>query len=128
MSFNPSAGLRVFGLLEAIRGLDSKIRGAPQARRTALQEVATFFKQDAQANAHVITGKTKGSIRIESVTDRQAIISAGFGMPFEEKRAGSKGSTPHATFTESAKRTQVQGPRIVKRHYDRTATGRTGFF
>lgn len=82
------------------------------------RESAEFFARDAKANAHVITGKTKASIRVESATPQMGIISAGWGMPFEQKRAGTKGGTPHTTFTVSAERTAMQMPIIIKRHID----------
>ena len=123
-------GFSVSGLNEAISGVDSMLKNLPQTRRAILTEGATFFKNDAVSNAHVISGKTKGSIKIESVTDREAIISAGFGMPYEEKRAGTKArskgisldfsgsDTPHATMTEAAKKTSKEMPSIIRKHTD----------
>jgi hypothetical protein len=61
-----------------------------RTRRAILTDAANFYKNDAVKNAHVITGKTRDSIKIESVTDDEAVISAGFGMPYEEKRPGNK--------------------------------------
>jgi HK97 gp10 family phage protein len=118
MSTSKKIGLSVSGLNEVIGGLDSMLRNLPQTRRAILTEGATFFKNDAVSNAHVITGKTKGSIKIESVTDKEAIISAGFGMPFEEKRTGTKDGTPHMTMTEAANNTRKEMPSIIKKHVD----------
>ena len=61
-----------------------------RTRRAILTDAATFFKNDAVKNAHVITGKTTDSIKIESISDDEATITAGFGMPYEEKRPGNK--------------------------------------
>ena len=130
MSTSKKIGFSVTGLNEVIGGLDSMLRNLPQTRRAILTEGATFFKNDAVSNAHVISGKTKGSIKIESITDKEATISAGFGMPFEEKRSGTKArvkgisldfsgsDTPHATMTEAAKKTNEKMPSIIKKHMD----------
>jgi hypothetical protein len=123
MSFNNVSGtirINVSGLLESIRGIDGLIRELPQTKLQIIREGALFFFKDAQKNAHVITGKTKASIHIESITVQQGIISAGFGMPFEEKRGGQRldTGTPHKTFTVAAKNTGVEMPHIIKRAFD----------
>jgi hypothetical protein len=123
MSFNNVTGtirINVTGLQEAMRGIDGVIREWPQTRLQIIREGALFFFKDAQKNAHVITGKTKASIHIESVTSQQGIISAGFGMPFEEKRGGQRADTgtPHKTFTAAAKATGAEMPHIIKRTFD----------
>jgi hypothetical protein len=117
-SVSGTVRINVTGLTEAIRGIDGIIRELPQTRLEIIREGALFFFKDAQKNAHVITGKTKASIHIESVTAQQGIITAGFGMPFEEKRGGDKGGTPHKTFTVAAKNTGVEMPNIIKRAFD----------
>ena len=120
MSFQGSVrvGLTVTGLNEIIRNQDAMIREMPQFRTQVHRESAEFFAKDAKANAHVITGKTKASVKVESATPQAGIISAGFGMPFEQKREGSKNGSPHTTFTISAQRTALQMPRIIKKHID----------
>ena len=60
-------------------------------KRAILTDAATFFKNDAVSNAHVITGRTRRSIKVESITDNQATITAGFGMPFEEREKVQSG-------------------------------------
>jgi HK97 gp10 family phage protein len=110
-------GFTISGLNETLSGIDSLREDLhTRTRRAILTDAATFFKNDAVSNAHVITGKTKGSIKIESVTDREAIISAGFGMPFEEKRTGTKDGTPHMTMTEAANNTRKEMPSIIDKH------------
>ena len=125
MSFsNPTVSgtirMNVTGLVESIRGMEGVIREWPQTRLQMVREGALFFFKDAQKNAHVITGKTKASIHIESVTAQMGIISAGFGMPFEEKRGGQRADTgtPHKTFTAAAKATGAEMPHIIKRLFD----------
>lgn len=122
-------GFTISGLNETLHGIDSLIRDFGQTKQKILTEAATFYKNDAVANAHVITGKTKGSVKIESISDKEAIITAGFGMPFEEKRSGVKVSskkmftvgstgvsTPHKTMTEAAKKTTKEMPSIIDKH------------
>ena len=124
MSFNPTVSgtirFSVKGLQESIAGITGVIREYPQTRLQMVREGALFFFRDAQKNAHVISGKTKASIHIESVTQQMGIISAGFGMPFEEKRGGQKQDTgtPHKTFTAAAKATGEEMPVIIKRSFD----------
>ena len=120
MSFSGTvrAGLTTTGLNEIIRGLDGTLRDMGQLRMTVHRESADYFARDAKANAHVITGKTKSSIKVESVSSKMGVISAGFGMPYEQKRQGSKNETPHTTFTVSAQRTAFQMPFIIKKHFD----------
>jgi hypothetical protein len=119
-SVSGTVRINVTGLLEAQRGIDGIIREWPQTRLQIIREGTLFFFKDAQKNAHVITGKTKASIHIESVTAQQGIISAGFGMPFEEKRGGQRldTGTPHKTFTVAAKNTGTEMPHIIKRLFD----------
>jgi hypothetical protein len=84
-------GFTISGLNETLGGIDSFMEDLhTRTRRAILTDAATFYKNDAVKNAHVITGKTRDSIKIESVSDDEAVISAGFGMPYEEKRPGNK--------------------------------------
>ena len=112
--------ITVTGLKEIEASLNGIKAELPMTKRKIVQEGTTFFFKDAQSNAHVITGKTKGSIHIDSMTDQMGIISAGFGMPFEEKRGGIKVSegSPHKTFSTTAKTTAAAMPAIIKRNFD----------
>jgi len=111
-------GLTVTGLNEIIRAQDAMIREIGALRLQVHRESAEFFANDARTNAHVISGRTKKSIKVESATPKMGIISAGFGMPFEQKREGIKNNTPHATFTVAAAKTALQMGIIVKRAFD----------
>ena len=115
-----TVGLKVTGLKEAINALTSIMNEWPATSKKAIEEGVTVFYKDAVKNAHVITGKTKASIHIESVTPKIGVISAGFGMPFEEKRGGQRQDTgtPHKTFTAAAKVTATEMPTIIKRNFD----------
>lgn len=119
-SVSGTVRIQVTGLTEALRGIDGVIREWPNTRLQIIREGALFFFKDTQKNAHVITGKTKASIHIESITPQQGIISAGFGMPFEEKRGGTRldVGTPHKTFSTAAKNTGAEMPHIIKRLFD----------
>lgn len=112
--------MRVTGLRESVMALDAIQREMPHTRTEIIREGALFFFKDAQKNAHVITGKTKASIHVESVTAERGIISASFGMPFEEKRGGTRldAGTPHKTFSVAAKNTGAEMPRIIKKNID----------
>jgi hypothetical protein len=120
-SVSGTVRINVTGLQEAMRGIDGIIREWPQTRLQIIREGALFFFKDAQKNAHVITGKTKASIHIESVTRDRGVITAGFGMPFEEKRGGQRmdTGTPHRTFTAAANATGAEMPHIIKRNFDK---------
>ena len=120
MSFQGRVGVKVTGLNEIIAASAAIQREFPQSKTNIHREAITFFYKDANKNAHVISGKTKGSIHIESVTAQSGIISAGFGMPFEEKRGGTRldVGTPHKTFSTSAKNTAAVMPQIIKKEID----------
>jgi len=120
MSFQGRVGVRVTGLNESIFATAAIQREFPQAKTNIHREAITFFYKDAVKNVHVISGKTKGSIHIESVTSQSGIISARFGMPFEEKRGGTRldVGTPHKTFSTSAKNTAGVMPQIIKKEID----------
>ena len=118
------AGFTVSGV-DSIASLREDLH--TRTKRAILTDAATFFKNDAVSNAHVITGRTRRSIKVESITDNQATITAGFGMPFEEKREGTKrrgplgldiarSETPHKTMTEAAKKTTEKMPSIIDKH------------
>ena len=114
--------LRVTGFDQLLNGINGIQQELPNVKREILREGAEFFYKDALRNVHVISGKTKDSIKIESVTDKEAIISAGFGAKWEEMREGSKppphkgsGTGPHKTFTQSTVRTKAIFPSIIIR-------------
>ena len=123
-------GFTISGLNETLGGIDSFMEDLhTRTRRAILTDAARFYRNDAVTNAHVITGRTRGSIDIESITDNEATITAGFGMPFEEKREGTKrrgpkgldiarSETPHKTMTEAARKTTEKMPSIVDKHWN----------
>ena len=99
MSLNTNGTIRitVTGFNEVLSGLRGIQAEWPQTKLNIIRDATTFFFKDAQKNAHVITGKTKASIHIDSMNQQQGIISAGFGMPFEEKRGGTRNGHRHTS-------------------------------
>jgi hypothetical protein len=93
-----------------------------QTRKDTLNEAAQYFLKDALANVHVISGRTKSSTRISSVSENEAVIESGFGAPFEEKRDGTKFGTPHKFMSGAAQRTASALPDIIRRNYDKLLT------
>ena len=122
----PFVRIRVIGLDQMIGGLDSLVRDLPNTRRDILKEAADYFYKDSIKNVHVITGKTKKSIRISKVDDKEAIVEAAYGARFEEVRPGVKppphigtGKGPHNFMTQASKRTVEVLPNIVSNHIDK---------
>lgn len=118
MSFSGSVrtGLRVTGLNEAINALNNINRNLPVTKSQILREAATTFVLHAQANVHVVSGKLQRSIRVDSVTDKQAIVSA--NTPYariEDSREGNKAATgtPHSFMAPSADATAQRFPGII---------------
>ena len=115
----PFISINVTGLTESISSLSDIMRNVPQANKAIIQEATDLFVRTAKSKAHVITGKTKNSIRGQTVRPRQSIVEARWGARFEEKRPGSKGSLgPHNFMTQSTNIVNTQMPNIIKRHYD----------
>ena len=115
----PFISINVTGLTESITSLSDIMRNVPQANKAIIQEATDLFVRTAKSKVHVITGKTKNSIRGQTVTPNQSIVEAQWGAKFEEKRPGSKGSLgPHKFMTESTNIVSAKMPDIIKRHYD----------
>ena len=120
-----NAGIQITGLVEVLSANAAMLREMPQFAMDVHREASEFFSKDALANVHVITGKTKSSIKIDSVTPQSAVISAGFGAAAEEQREGSKpppsigsGRGPHKFMSGAATRTGQQMPLMIKKHFD----------
>lgn len=127
--------MRVTGLDQIIGNLGGIVQDFPNTKREILREGAEFFYNDAMANVHEITGKTKQSIKIEHVSDRDAVISAGYGAKYEERRAGTKppprigkGTGPHKFFTFAGIRTKAKMPEIIMNHLSRLFAKHRSFF
>ena len=71
---------------------------------------------------HVVSGRLQRSIRIDSVTDKQAIVSANtVYAKIEEERPGDRKIspfTPHAYMAPSADITAQKFPVLIKKEID----------
>ena len=115
----PFVSIHVTGINEIAGGINDIMRNSSQATRGIIDEAIDLFERTAKSKAHVITGKTKNSIRGQVVTNRQGILEAKFGAKYEEKRSGTKGAQgPHNFFTQSINVLNAQLPSIIRRHYD----------
>jgi hypothetical protein len=94
-----------------------KQQESSQWNYNALNEITDLFVNTAKSKVHVITGKTKDSIRKVSVTQKQAIIQADWGAKWEERRTGSKDGTPHKFGTETINEIIPKGQEIIRKHY-----------
>ena len=97
----------------------------PQTKKAVLGDFAKTFHAAAYDNMHYITGQTRNSLKIESVTDKEANVSAGFGALHESKRKGSKppplkggGTGVHNWIAPAEKELQRQMDGIVQRRME----------
>jgi len=130
MSFNtPTGGIgfKVTGLSESIRGLDNIMRDWPTVRRATLNEAARFLTNEAKRDVHVVTGRLKSSIGIESQTANSVTVSAKTEYAaIENARKGTKHQTPksigpygtHDYFTKAINNTTRDFQSKIKINFD----------
>jgi len=130
MSFiSPTGGIgfKVTGLIESVRGLDNIMRDWPTIRRATLNEAARFLTNEAKRDVHVVTGRLKGSIGIESQTSNSVIVSARTEYAaIENARKGTKHQTaktigPYGThdyFTKAINNTTRDFQSKIKVNFD----------
>ena len=99
MSFNirptGNIGFTVTGLNEIIRSLDAMNREIPQVRVAVLNEGARFIVNEAKRNVHVVSGRLKGSIGIESQAQNSVTVAARTAYAaIENARPGNKVARP----------------------------------
>ena len=128
MSFNPSSTsgtvrITITGLKEIIAAQQAMIREIPTFKMNAHRDASTFFVLKAKERVHKISGNLARSIKVDSITPQQAIVSA--NMPYaqaEEKRPGRRRiapGTPHAYMAPAAAvDTGKQMPVIIKKRFD----------
>ena len=115
----PFVRIEITGLNELLRGVSNLRQRVPETNRKILEESTTLFERVAKEKVHVITGRTKNSIRKGNVTPKFGTVEASWGAKWEEKREGSKGGQgPHKFLTEAARVTVSEMPDIIKKHYD----------
>lgn len=100
------------------RTIDNAIRELGPAKNFILRDAGAFYVQQARKYVHVITGRTKKSTKLVSVTGNQAIVESGWGAPFEEDRGD-----PHDFMTQAAADLQQEFPNIIKNRYSRVFGG-----
>lgn len=125
MSFSGTVrvGFSVQGLNEAIAGLNGILSEWQSQTKTQIhKETADVFVKQAKTTVHVISGKLKASIKVDSVTPQQAIVSANTSYAGkEEERPGNRRTspgTPHPYMKPAAAFTTTQFPMIIKKDFD----------
>ena len=122
-----SIGFKVTGLLESIRGLDNIMRDWPVVRRATLNEAARFLTNEAKRDVHVVSGRLKSSIGIESQTANSVTVAARTEYAaIENARKGTKHQTAktigpygkHSFFTDAISNTQRDFSSKIKINFD----------
>ena len=111
----PFISFRVEGLDQVISKLNSV--QLQDAKMQALQEIGTFMANEMRNNAHVITGRMKGSIRNSVQGDFAIVDVTAPYAAFENRRIGGI-QGPHDFADRAAQATLSRGPQIVKTAYD----------
>jgi hypothetical protein len=99
----------IIGKLNSVQLQDAKMQ--------ALQEIGTFMANEMRNNAHVITGRMKGSIR-SSVQGDVAVVEVPVEYAIYENRRIGGAKAPHDFADRAAQATLSRGPQIVKTAYD----------
>ena len=94
----------------------------PDASKKVLQQAGKVFIDDAKKNVHIITGKTRQSIQVDTSTDREIGITMRYGALYEIRRSGSKppprqgkGTGPHNFLDHALKVTADKLPKLVEK-------------
>jgi len=94
----------------------------PDASKKVLQQAGKVFIDDAKKNVHIITGKTRQSIQVDTSTDREIGITMRYGALYEIRRKGSKppprqgkGTGPHNFLDHALKVTADKLPKLVEK-------------
>lgn len=115
----------IISLADLSREVGGLIPEFPQTKKAILGDFAKTWKASAYDNMHYITGETRSSLKIDSVTDKEATISAGYGAIHELRRKGTKppptkggGTGPHDWVTPADVELSKQMDGIVERRMD----------
>jgi len=94
----------------------------PDASKKVLQQSGKIFIDDAKKHVHVISGKTRQSIQVDTSTDREIGITMRYGALYEIRRQGSKppprqgkGTGPHNFLDHALKVTADKLPKLVEK-------------
>ena len=106
--------IKVTGLNEAVAFFNKSAAEIHQTTQAVLNEGADLFVSEATKNAHVITGRMKGSISKSGVQGNTITVGATAPYAAFENRRGS----PHDFATKALDATAKALPDIVRKGYD----------
>jgi len=108
-----SISITIEGLNERIGALSNIQTKVEQANQTIYREVTDYLVSQMRANAHVITGFMKSSIRSDILPNSaQVEVTAPYAV-YENARG-----PPHDFADQAFASTQQMATEIVKREYD----------
>ena len=112
--------INITGLNEVIARNQRMMSEAQNIKRTALDMGAEFLANQMRANAHVITGRMKGSISrgTASGDSVDVVVTAPYSQ-FENKRPGSKAGSPHNFADRALQSTMSAFPSMIMSAYSR---------
>ena len=88
-----------------------KMQKFPQVKRNILTDIIELIAQTADRHVHIITGRTKSSIRAKIINNNMGEVYADFGAKWEERRGGS-----HRFMTMGAQEGKRQSGKIAQLH------------
>jgi DNA gyrase/topoisomerase IV subunit A len=113
--------INVTGLDESKAKINQLINELPNTNQRILQRTGEFMVDELKRNAHVVTGRMKASVRLESVTNKIATVAV--PVPYadiENRRSGFKGALgPHNFADRAQTATIAKMPDIMRVEYDR---------
>ena len=114
--------ITITGIKEIIAAQQAILREMPTFKMNAHRDASTFFVTRAKERVHKISHNLEKSIKVDSITPQQAIVSA--NMPYakkEEERPGRRRiapGTPHPYMKPASIDTAKQMPTIIKKRFD----------
>ena len=99
---------------QIIGDIDGKLRELGPTKNFALRDIGAEAVKEMRARVHVITGRTKASTKIASVSDNEVIVESTFGAYYEEQRG-----EPHDFMTQTAEVMNQKIPTIVRNRFDK---------
>lgn len=89
----------------------AKMQKFPRMKTNIITDILDVIATEADKRAHVITGRTKGSISSRVTGPNGGEVSAEFGAVWEERR-----SSPHDFMTQGATKGKKEAGRIAQLH------------
>jgi Bacteriophage HK97-gp10, putative tail-component len=117
--------ITVTGIDEIVQLLQRNINDISPMNQMVLNEIADIFVDEMRQNAHVITGRMKGSIYRGLASDTEVVVGATAPYAvYENARSGSKGALgTHDFATRAFLYVQSVAWNIVVRNYNKLFTG-----